>query len=193
MLYKSGIQKGIELGHRSEVISRKIYITYPTFAFEGDYDLEFDLLNSVSTEFKIPISSIQIAGSSKTGYSYVKSKEFVKGTSDLDVAIVDPWLFQKYCEIVMRETAGFKDLSKFERTSELNKYDIYSSSLSKGFFRPDCMPVCEAKKKWFNFFNKLSQKYLSYFENINAGIYFSQVFFEYKQATNIDIIRKGKS
>lgn len=191
-MYIQGIKKGIENGFRDEVISRKIYITYPTFAFKDNCEMEFELLNSISCEFKIQISSIQVVGSSKTGYSFYKNKSFEPGKSDLDVAIIDPILFQRYCEIVMKEANGFTDLSNFKKTSEANDYNSYKNYLAKGIFRPDFMPTCEAKRRWFNFFNKLSQRYNNLFSDINAGIYFSQVFFEYKQAESINFYKQAQ-
>jgi hypothetical protein len=189
-MYNRGIKKGIEQGLKNEVISRKIYLVYPTYAFLGDYDFEFELLSSISNEFKVPITSIQVVGSSKTGYSYFKNTPHKIGESDLDIAIIDPILFQKYCEIVMRETNGFQDLTKFNRSEESNDFFSYKEYLSKGIFRPDFMPACDAKRKWFNYFNKLSLNYNSIFSDINAGIYFSQVFFEYKQSQNIDFFKR---
>jgi hypothetical protein len=145
-MHNKGIIKGFEQGLRNEIISRKIYLVYPTFAFLGDNDLEFELLNSISTEFKVPIASVQIVGSSKTGYSYFKNTPFKLGESDLDVAIVDPILFQKYCEIVMRETDGFRNQAKFIRTEESNDYQSYKEYLSKGIFRPDFMPLVKLEE-----------------------------------------------
>ena len=189
-IYEEGINSGIKGGFRNEIISRKIYLSYPTFAFKDNHDIEFEILNSISNEFKIPLSSVQVVGSSKTGYSYFKNTEFKIGQSDLDIAIIDPYLFQKYCEIVLKETNGFTDLTKFKRSQESNNYNSYKNYLAKGIFRPDFMPAIEAKKKWFNFFNKLSNKYDTIFSDINAGIYFSQTFFEYKQSENIDHYKK---
>lgn len=190
-IYENAIRLGIKKGLGNELIGRKIFITYPTFAFTEMLEAEFDILNSISDYFQIPITSIQVVGSSKTGYSYHKSTIFVKGTSDLDIAIIDPGLYQKYCEIVAQVTKGFADLSKFKRTSDVNNYLSYCKYLAKGIFRPDLMPTCEAKKNWFNFFNKLSNNYVDDFSDINAGIYFSQKFFEQKQAETIDFIRRN--
>ena len=189
-MYNKGIIKGIEQGLRDEIISRKIFLTYPTYAFLGDYDLEFELYDSISNEFKVPITSIQVVGSGKTGYSYLKSTPFILGDSDLDIAIVDPGLFQRYSEIVMRETSGFQNLSKFSRTADSNNYTSYKEYISKGIFRPDFIPTCEARKRWFNYFNRLSINYNSIFSDISGGIYFSQVFFEYKQSQNIDLFKR---
>lgn len=191
-MYNRGIRSGVDQGLSNEEICRKIYLTYPTYAFEGDFEMEFELLNRISYEFNLPITAVQIAGSAKTGYSYFKSTEFVKGSSDLDIAIIDPYLFQAYCEIVMQETRGLKDLSRFKRTADTDNYKAYIKYIANGYFRPDLMPACEPRKEWFNFFNKLSQNYVNYFSDINAGIYFSELFFEYKQSENIDIFKRGR-
>src|SRR5438094_10293333 len=127
-MYLDGVKLGLKQGLRNEVISRKIYTIYPAFAFEGDLDKQFEIYNAISNEFKVPITSIQMVGSAKTGYSYVKDKSFNKGESDLDIAIVDPFLFQKYSEIVIKETAGFTDLSNFK---DINQYSKY---IMKGIF-----------------------------------------------------------
>jgi hypothetical protein len=190
-MYKLGINKGIQDGFRNEVIARKIFLTYPTFVFLDDHEMEFKILNPISTFFKIPITSVQVVGSSKTGFSFFQNCNFIKGESDLDIAIIDPILFQKYCELVMRETDGYRDLSKFslnENTGQSN-FDQYKQYITKGIFRPDLMPVCEEKKKWKNFFNRLSGDFIDLFSDINAGIYFSQVFFEYRKANDIEIFK----
>ena len=106
----------------------------------------------------------------------------------MDVAIVDPLLFQRYCETVLKVTVGFSDLTKF---SDGNSKQ-YSKYIAKGIFRPDLMPASDARRDWFNFFNKLSANYNDLFSDINAGIYFNQTFFEYKQSENIEIIRRSK-
>lgn len=190
-MYNTGIQLGIDNSVRNDVIARKVYLSFPTYIFIGNEELEFELLNSISNFFKIPYTSVQVVGSSKTGFSYYKNKDFIKGESDLDIAIVDENLFIEYCEIILRETNGFKDISNFGRTKDGDSnFDSYKTYITKGIFRPDLMPNCEARKKWFVFFNKLSSKYFELFSDINAGIYLSQKFFEYKQADNVDFYIK---
>jgi hypothetical protein len=185
-MFKEGIDSGLKAGYAIDVVSRKIYSTYPTFAFGQDYDIQFEIFNEISSNFNVPITSIQVAGSSKTGFNFIKNKEYIKGSSDLDIAIVDNLLFQKYCEIVVKETYGFRDLSNFSE----NNAKSYYKYIAKGFFRPDFMPTCDAKRDWQNYFNKLSVKYIDLFSNINAGIYFSQTFFELKQSSNIDFYKR---
>ncbi len=190
-MYEEGIELGIEKKQRNEVIARKIYLSFPTNVFVGKEELQFEITNSIANQFKIPLTAVQIVGSAKTGYSYYKNQEFKPGESDLDVSIVSKELFINYTEKVLIETKGFKDLSSFGRNrdgkSDFNSYRAY---INKGIFRPDLMPACDSKNKWFNFFNKLSEKHFDLFDSINAGIYLSQKFFEYKQADNIDFYKE---
>jgi len=188
-MYIRGIKSGLEDKLRSEVIARKVFLSFPTFAFKDKEEMEFELLNSISNQFKIPINAIQVAGSGKTGYSFINDTDFNPSESDLDIAIIDPNLFQQYHEIVFRLTKGFSDLSGFKKEGDRNDYTAYRKYILKGIFRPDLIPACEAKKKWFNYFNKLSAKYIEFFLDINAGIYFSQLFFEFKQAENIELYK----
>lgn len=167
------------LSHRE--IVRKIYLTYPTKALIGREEQQYSILNDISIFFDIPINHIQICGSSKTGISFHKNSTFTPKESDLDIAIIDHMLFQRYVEIVLSATDGLKDRSKFSG----RKYTDYIAYLAKGIFRPDTMPSCPERARWFEFFHKLSQKHKDFFKEINAGIYISQLSFEYKQAPNI--------
>jgi len=190
-MYEEGIEIGIEKDLRNEVIARKIYLSFPTKIFIGKEEIQFEITNAIANHFKIPITAVQVVGSGKTGYSYYKNKEFIDGSSDLDISIISENLFIDYCETVLIETKGFKDLSNFGRTRDGDsKFESYRKYINKGIFRPDLMPACSARNKWFNFFNKLYEKHFELFSSINAGIYLSQKFFEYKQSDNIDFYKK---
>ncbi|MCG8208375.1 hypothetical protein [Tenacibaculum finnmarkense] len=190
-MYEEGIELGLDKKHRNEIIARKIYLSFPTNVFVGKEELQFEITNSIANQFKVPLTAIQIVGSAKTGYSYHKNKEFQPGESDLDISIVSKDLFTNYAETVLVETKGFKDLSSFARNRDgKSNFDSYKTYINKGIFRPDLMPSCDAKNKWFNFFNKLSEKHFELFGSINAGIYLSQKFFEFKQADNIEFYKK---
>ena len=68
----------------------------------------------------------------------------------------------------------------------VNAKDEFLSYLNIGYFRPDLMPNCLDRLSWFRFFSTLSEKYIQYFNGINAGIYLSPTFFLYKQFTALD-------
>lgn len=191
IMHDLGIQHGIDNNFRNEVIARKIYLSFPTQVFINNEEKEFELLNSIRNHFKIPFKSIQVAGSSKTGYSYFHNRIFIPGDSDLDIAIIDPDLFRRYCEKILNETNGLRDQTNFGRHDDgSSKFGSYCKYIAKGIFRPDFMPIGETSKKWFNFFNKLSADYVDFFSDINAGLYFTEKCFELKQAENIDYYKK---
>jgi len=65
--------KSIRLGLTNKVdrseIARKIYLTFPTHAFENDEETQFKLLNEIADFWRIPIYCIHAAGSAKIGFS----------------------------------------------------------------------------------------------------------------------------
>ncbi len=188
-IHTKGIKTGKRKNLKSNVIARKLYLCYPTHAFMGDeksYDMQFDIYNEISEYFNISINSIKAAGSGQTGHSFYKNTDFNPGKSDLDIAIIDLNLFNRYIEIVYKNTNGLRDRSKFK---DDGTYKQYCSYLAKGIFRPDLMPYCKERREWFAFFNKLSERYFELFKDINAGIYASQQFFEFKQAESLENIK----
>lgn len=175
-------------------IVRQIYISFPTYAFEDNRELEFEILNEISNFFRIPFHVIQVVGSAKTGTSYFKNREFIIGESDLDIAIISPELYLRYMEITFVHTKGFVDLQGFYNKpgkSNVAQLRNFKNNLSKGMFRPDLMPDCEEKTAWWEFFEKLSNKHYKLFKNINAGIYMSQSFFEFKQIEGLERYMNG--
>lgn len=181
-----------ELCSHIEIV-RKVYLTYPTKALIDKEEKQFEILNEISQFFEIPINHIQVCGSSKVGRSFHKKSVFTPKDSDLDIAIIDPNLFLKYSELVFKVTDGLVNKSKFGRSDGNQRFNSYIEYISKGIFRPDIMPSCRERADWFYFFNKLSQKHNDYFKSINAGIYQSQTFFEYKQVANINFYLRSKS
>ena len=137
--------------------------------------------------------SIQIAGSAKTGRSFHKQRDFIPGDSDLDVAIIDASLFQNYMEAIFKETKGHSVRTGFQIRDGQSTADEYIAYLTKGIFRADLMPSGEARKNWNKFFGLLSARHGDLFKSINAGIYFSQLFFENKQRSIINNYIESKA
>ncbi|MEH7442066.1 hypothetical protein V7201_06965 [Bacillus sp. JJ1122] len=170
-----------------EDLVRKLYICYPTKAFLGKEDIGFQIFDEISNFFSIPFNQVQVVGSAKTGKSYFKFTEFIEGKSDLDIAIISPELYMRYVELSYKVTNGYRDQSLFN----LNKKNVsniheFKKCITNGIFRPDLMPNCPQRKEWWTFFNKLSNKHHKLFKNINAGIYATQYFFEFKQIEGLD-------
>ncbi|HDM8156612.1 TPA: hypothetical protein P0E35_005052 [Vibrio harveyi] len=194
MNHLATIDRDIENKISHEETVRKVYLSYPTFAFVGKEDLKYEIFNEISNFFKVPFTSIQATGSGQIGRSLHKKRDFQDKKSDLDIAIIDSSLFIEYMEIVSKETNGYREISKFPMDTEQGGTvkDKYLSYLSKGIFRPDLMPSCTKRAEIRSFFGKLSTKHSSLFKSIDAGIYLSECFFEKKQRTAIELHVKNK-
>lgn len=186
MTHLESIDEGLKVNRPHNEIVRKIYLTYLTTALVGNEERQFQILNEISEYFSIPIMNIQVIGSSKTGYSFHKRTSFNSLTSDLDIAIIDGNLFQHYTEWVFKNTDGFTVRTDFPIYDGKSTYQQYFNCVAKGIFRPDLMPTGKKRLNWLKFFGQLSSKNKDLFKSINAGIYLSQTFFEFKQTSNIN-------
>lgn len=181
----ASMKKGIAEKTPPNEIIRKVYLTYPTSAFEGLEDVQYEILNAIASHFSVPIRAVHICGSAKLGSSIQKGRKFEPANSDLDVAIIDSALFQKMTELVHKQTNGFFDSSQFKNAAEYKKYVL------KGIFRPDLMPSSVDRADWVKFFAALSAKHMKLFKSISAAVYLSDYYFERKQSSLIDILAGG--
>lgn len=181
MTYFESIEIGLKDSVPHHEIARKIYLAYPTHVLIGKEERQYEILNKISMFFKVPLTSIQVVGSAKTGYSFCRKSSFDTEISDLDIAIIDSRLFIEYSEWVFNITKGHTNLTAFDP----GNFNHYKKNIVKGIFRPDLMPSGSKRKEWFGFFGGLSRNNKDLFKSINAGVYLSQTFFEYKQTYNI--------
>ena len=168
-------------------IVRKVYLTFPTKAFIGFEDQQYEVLNEIAKFFSVPITAVQVTGSAKLGRSLHKQTPFIPGESDLDVAIIDAGLFVWYMELVLRESQGYSNRASFPVRGGQTTQEKYIQYLSKGIFLPDIMPNCPARASLQNFFGLLSDKHTNLFCKISAAIYISQTCFENKQRSAVKI------
>jgi hypothetical protein len=175
-----------------KVAARRLYLFNSSIILEQHPTAGFEIIDAVSRRFKVSFKSVAISGSSQTGYSYSKKRDFMAGESDLDLALIDCRTFQIYSEFVYYATNGYRDLTKFpiNRDTGRSKADEFRDYLLKGYFRPDLMPYGPVQQEWFKFFNDLSKRYLQLFKNINCGIFLSEGFFEGKQRATVDRMRR---
>ena len=176
----------IGVGKSDQQIVRKLFSYEKALAFTTFQDVGFEILDDVSSKFSVPFRDIYIVGSTQTGYSYFKGRDFLPEESDLDLAIVNADVFKRYSEIAFKTTNGFSDLTLFR---DLTAYKSYSSYIVKGYLRPDLMPTCGEKSEWFSYFEGRSQKYAKTFANVNCGIFLSQIYFESKNAPVLERFR----
>ena len=192
MDFLHAIRQGKKAGLTFNKIARKVYLTYPTHAFVGEEERQYVIFDEISEFLKVPINCIQVAGSAKTGHSFHKGSIFVKGVSDLDIAIIDPGLFTKYMEIACEKSRNYKDPSKFPVSGRKSLMETYLSYLSRGILRPDLMPTGPEKAEFTDFFGRLSAKHSDLFSSINSALYLSQTFFEVKQRSSISNFLDGQ-
>lgn len=185
MNHLEAINAGAAAGQNYVDIARKIFLVYPTKVFVGNEEQQYVITNEIARQFDVPITSIQVAGSGKTGRSFFQQRDFVPGESDLDIAIIDARLFSKYMEIVYAETRGYTVKTGFRIRNGISTFDEYLAYLTKGIFRPDLMPAGKEKASITNFFGLLSRSHTDLFKDINAAIYLSELFFESKQRSAI--------
>jgi len=169
-------------------ILKKIYFSTPTFAFEGDCEKQYKIINEISIRFGIPYYNIHIAGSAKLGVSLHKRTSFTKNSSDLDVAIIDRDLFIKLSEKIYKETRSFSNMSNFIRDNKgISHGDKYKTYLQKGIVMTQYMPAGETKKEWDTFFRNLSGCYHNDFKSISGVVYLSQEYFINKQRSILNL------
>ncbi|PKO24870.1 MAG: hypothetical protein CVU35_07065 [Betaproteobacteria bacterium HGW-Betaproteobacteria-8] len=181
------IKKSASQGDSVDRIARKVYLMLPTHAFKDAYDIQLDLFSEISSFVDIPISSIHIIGSAKTGISLVKGTTFSSEKSDIDIAIVDPSLYTKKFEHSFQISNGWKNLSTFSANpvDAANKRKQFLDYLDRGVFCPNCMPHSPDRAEWLSFFGRLSDTYSHFCNGISAWIYASEYFLTYKQQSAI--------
>jgi hypothetical protein len=187
MEHLEAIDAGLAAKQPYNEIARKVFLTYPTKAFIGNEERQYEILNDVATYFHIPINSIQVTGSAKVGHSIHKKTPFAPRQSDLDLAVIDSSLFIWYLEIGLRLSKGYSDGAVFPVRETGSTQSEYLRYLARGIFRPDLMPTGEERANWRKFFGQLSAKHTDLFKSISAAIYLSQACFEGKQRSAIKV------
>jgi hypothetical protein len=185
MNHLDAIDAGVTARRPFHEIARKVFLTYPTKAFVGYEEQQFEILNDVASHFLVPITCIQVAGSAKLGYSLHKKTSFIPGVSDLDLAIIDGPLFARYLEIGLKLSKGYSDGTVFPIRNGVPAMSEYLRYLTQGIFRPDLMPTGHQRADWSNFFGQLSVRHSALFKSISAAVYISQSCFENKQRSAI--------
>ncbi|HDR2353828.1 TPA: hypothetical protein QCH65_000979 [Enterobacter roggenkampii] len=181
----------ISSGRNHEDIIGQIYLSMPTFAFEANYDKQYNIMKKISERLCVPYYGIQVTGSAKIGVSLHKKKAFSAASSDLDVAIIDKDLFIKTSEAIFNETNGLARRDVFARYTdrntgrEVDKYEEYKRNLLKGIIIDNSMPTGDTKRNWAKLFDELSGEYRKDFKSISGAIYMSQYYFIHKQKSII--------
>jgi hypothetical protein len=179
---KELIKRSIDKGVPSSRVAMRLLVLSPTAAFEGAEEDEFHIIEEVAEFLDVSVRAIHSCGSAKLGFSPTKNSDFVRGESDLDLAIIDADCFTRCISEVIIATNQYRDRAGFAE----GHYRSFTAYLAKGIFRPDFMPNCSHKSDWVRFFDELSRKHQAVFEKITAAVYLSDDAFNMKQSESLD-------
>lgn len=134
-----------------------------------------ELREAVAANFGIHPNHVIVVGSAKLGYSISPAKPLkpFDSNSDLDLAVVDGRLFDKFWEQMhaLRQTA-----ISWPEFGDFRKYHF------NGWMRPDKLPIATIRNDWFDFFTRLQKAGIGGGLPIRAGLYKSWYFLEAYQA-----------
>jgi hypothetical protein len=146
--------------------------------FSLNEDQHFELKQEVADHFEIHPNEVYVVGSAKQGFSIAPTKRYrsFSDTSDIDVAVVSPSLFDRIWLDVFRYkvSGGYWD-----------REDSFKDYLFRGWIRPDKLPPARQfafAARWWEFFRALtaSERYGPY--KVSAGLYRQANFLEEYQA-----------
>ncbi|MCM2447795.1 MULTISPECIES: hypothetical protein [unclassified Rahnella] len=139
-----------------------------------DSSQSYALKSNICDKFGINFDNVVIVGSCKLGFSIKPNKRFVPfgEESDIDVAIVSPFLFEK----IWKSAIEYK-YSGADWPSKNNFFRY----LAAGWIRPDKFPPSSNfafSGDWWDFFSEMtnSRRYGDF--KIAAGIYYNSFFLE---------------
>lgn len=137
-----------------------------------DETQQMKLKSSICDKFDVQYNNIIIVGSGKLGFSIKPNKRFIpfSESSDIDIAIVSPFLFEKI----------WKRVNEYVDDNTIySNYENFCNYLSQnGWIRPDLLPMIDIKNDWFDYFRVLtnSRDFSEY--KITAGLYYNYHFLE---------------
>jgi hypothetical protein len=137
-----------------------------------DDDSYFNLKERIADHFNIHPPQVVMVGSGKLGFSIANPKRYRSfgETSDLDIAIVAPNLFDRIWEEVFRARGKFGYWPEEFR---------FSSYLARGWIRPDKLPPAhtfEIANDWWKFFDSLAASGDFGRFKIRGGLYRDWIF-----------------
>lgn len=168
---------------------RKIIHGTP-FVFKEREDEYYYFLKQIATKFSIPFNSIHISGSGKLGFSFIKKTDFSLD-SDIDVAIISHFLFDKIMDIVGDFQISLRQSSVFLTARQQEYYFEFLKYSAMGWIRPDLLPIksypSEFRADWFGFFNSISYRNcIAGNFKVTAGVFKSYECFEKYTLTGLD-------
>jgi hypothetical protein len=152
-----------------------------------DHATYFALKGEVAHHFAVHPQHVVMVGSGKLGFSIAPDKRYrpFSDSSDLDLAIVSPDLFDRVWKTVLTFNDGGTYWPDKQR---------FASYLLQGWIRPDKLPpsrVFDFAADWWEFFRALTARGSYGGVKITAGVYRDHHFFERYQSICIKQCRQG--
>mgnify|MGYP003585497864 FL=1 len=154
---------------------------------DGDF---YHFAKKIVDNFEINYQDINIVGSSRFGFSPFRFTEFTY-ESDIDVAICNENLFEKYFKLICDYTYKLRLKEILLRKDQYNQYIRFLKYFSTGWMRPDLLPqntteFKEIKENWDEFFLQISygkSEVGNY--KVKAGLFKNQEYAEKYYKTSI--------
>ncbi|MCX2892734.1 hypothetical protein ORG27_03985 [Stenotrophomonas lactitubi] len=133
----------------------------------------------VSNSLAISMDSVYVCGSAKYGISLLHGHPFVRGKSDLDLAIVDPKFTEQCLRVAAKASADYSDVSAFPSLiapGARTPYHVRQKFLEygrRGVLNFSYLPLCEVRSKVKSLSAQLSDEYRQDFLDVSLMAYSS--------------------
>jgi len=163
-----------------------------------DRDTYYQLRRAVADKFGLHPSSVILVGSCRTGFSLKPEKRYapVSPSSDVDVAVVSPGLFDSYWDSVFQRSLGG---GGWINSGGNRGGKRFISDLFKGWITPRDLPNLPSfsdGRVWAEFFDGLIKQRTCGYRTISARLYRSWERLEAYQRIMVshcrNDLRKGK-
>lgn len=178
--------------NNTKEISTKLYLIRPSFILleENLDNVLYDIYKEISEKFNIPMSNIRITGSAHLGFSLKDDHDFTT-ESDLDIAIIDCYLFNKFLSNILNETKNYARNDSFFKNDKYDNLSSYKKNICMGKIHPLYFPTGEIKREWNSFFDSITRKHNEYFSKITACIFLSEECFRLSQENSLNKFNIG--
>lgn len=172
-------------------MAKKLYLSFPTDVFRNAAEVEFEIINRVANQYRVPISSVHIIGSAKTGFSLIKGTQFKPSISDLDLAIVDSNCFKDIWEEAHLISNGFSadrfqdPVVRGERNVGIGQ-ERFLSYIQRGIIAPEFLPTGRLRSEILQNNQRIGSNYTRLFGKISVFFYLSEFFFKIKLQETIN-------
>lgn len=163
-------KRDLRAEHLKDVIRKHITTGDPAII---PADIYFDLRRRVADRFNLHPSEVVLVGSCRLGFSLKqKGRDWARylpaqPSSDVDLAIVSPGLFDSYWDRVF-------DLVRNNRDWSLNRGALFARDLFNGWITPNKLPNLPQfadAVAWAEFFAELTRNRLCGMRSINCRLY----------------------